>query len=60
MKTGTRRTREQRTKHLQKLIQQEVSFFNGWHVSEESERKACTRAAEKIVAYLARTICPQI
>lgn len=34
------------------LIQGEVGFFNGWKVSEETERETCEKAAQKISRYL--------
>jgi hypothetical protein len=40
--------------HLTKLIEQEVSFFNGWHASERNVAKACEKAAKKILRYLGR------
>lgn len=39
-------------KHMADLIQGEVGFFNGWKVSEETEREACEKAAQKISRYL--------
>ena len=33
-------------------IESEVSFFNGWSVSEEAQREACEKAARKAVRYL--------
>jgi hypothetical protein len=38
--------------HVSKLIQREVSYFNGWHVSEETLVKNCDEAARKILRYL--------
>ena len=38
--------------HCTKIIRGEVGYFNGWSVSEESEKKACEKAAAKILKYL--------
>lgn len=39
-------------KHCVKLIREEVSFFNGWWVSEKVESESCEKAAKKIFKYL--------
>jgi len=39
-------------KHLAKLIEREVSFFNGWSVSEQRMREACDKAVTNILRYL--------
>jgi len=44
--------RKTRVQYFANLIQREVSFFNGWYVSERAEREACEAAARKIVRYL--------
>jgi hypothetical protein len=41
-------------KHIAELIRREVSFFNGWAIPDSSARKACEKATEKILKYLAR------
>ena len=41
-------------KHIRRLIVAEVSFFNGWSVSEENMQGACQKAADKILRYLGR------
>lgn len=46
--------REPNFAHIAKLIRREVSYFNGWSVSEESVDMACRTAALKILRYLAR------
>lgn len=33
-------------------IESQVSFFNGWAVSEKTQREACEKAARKAVRYL--------
>lgn len=32
------------------MIEQRVSFFNGWYVSEDQVREACEEAAKAIIA----------
>lgn len=39
-------------KHIAKLIRREVSYFNGWSVSEESVQAACDKATTKVLRYL--------
>jgi hypothetical protein len=39
-------------KRITQIIEREVSFFNGWSVSEEYVRKACDKATTKILRYL--------
>ncbi len=39
-------------KHTADLIQAEVSWFNGWVVSDIAMRKSCEKAARKIIRYL--------
>jgi len=41
-------------RHIATLIQKRVSFFNGWGVSVEREREACTAAAKDIIEYAGR------
>jgi hypothetical protein len=41
-------------KHLARLIEEEVGYFNGWLVSEASVQKACELAATRILRYLGR------
>jgi len=38
--------------HIAKLIQSEVSYFNGWSVSQETMEDSCKDAAKKIQRYL--------
>lgn len=44
--------RAQLVKHVTKLIRREVSFFNGWAVSESNVDEACEKAATKVLRYL--------
>ncbi len=48
-------------KHISKLIRNEVSYFNGWSVPEETMNKDCDVAAYKVYRYLEtrliKTIC---
>jgi len=46
--------REPDKKHMTKLIRREVSYFNGWSVSEERVTEACANAVESILRYLKR------
>lgn len=39
-------------KHITRLIRREVSYFNGWWVSDENVDKACEKAAQKVLRYL--------
>ena len=39
-------------RHLVNQIRKEVSFFNGWRVSEDREREACEKAADRAIRYL--------
>lgn len=39
--------------HITRLIRKEVSFFNGWSVSEDRVESACFKAACKVEKYLA-------
>ena len=43
-------------KHCTKLIQSEISFMNGWRISEHGEKEACKKAAEKVIKYLKKKI----
>ena len=38
--------------HITKLIMSEVSYFNGWSVSQEDMAQDCWKAACKIEQYL--------
>lgn len=38
-------------RHLVNQIRKEVSFFNGWGVSEDREREACEKAADNAIRY---------
>jgi len=40
--------------HIAKLIMAEVSYFNGWRVSEDSMESSCFKAACKVSNYLDR------
>lgn len=40
--------------HITKLIVEQVEFFNGWKVSEDSVESACWKAACRIENYLKR------
>jgi hypothetical protein len=40
--------------HIRKIIQREVSWFNGWQASNASEEESCDLAAQKILRYLRR------
>jgi hypothetical protein len=40
------------SKHIRKLIKEEVSFFNGWLVEDKRVDDACQRAAVRILRYL--------
>lgn len=48
------RIRKRKLATISKLIEKEVSYFNGWAVSEESMRDNCSKAAENILRYLER------
>ena len=50
MKTLTTKQRD----HIANIIRGEVSYFNGWSVSEDSVDSSCFRAACKIELYLKR------
>jgi len=41
-------------KHLSRLIEDQVSWFNGWQVSNEAMQKTCQKAANRILRYLGR------
>lgn len=41
-------------KHIAELIEGQVSYFNGWAVSDETMERDCRDAAEDILAYLKR------
>lgn len=43
---------ERQLAHIAKLIRREVSYFNGWSVSEMQVQSACDKAARKILHYL--------
>lgn len=43
-------------KHLTDIIEKEVSFFNGWAVTQEDQRKICEKAAKKARRYLERKL----
>lgn len=36
------------------IIQRQVSYFNGWRVSKETERRDCEKAAYRIMRSLRR------
>jgi hypothetical protein len=40
------------TKHLTKIIESEVSWFNGWSATESAVHKSCQKATVKILRYL--------
>jgi len=40
--------------HIAKLIESEVSYFNGWSVTEGQMKNDCMVAAQKIEKYLNR------
>ncbi len=44
-------------KHLRRIIEREVAWFNGWAVREESMQESCQKAADKILRYLGRKSC---
>ena len=44
-------TTDQR-KHIARLIESEVGYFNGWSVSIETMEKDCEQAARKVEQYL--------
>lgn len=46
------KTQIQLINHLTKIIQREVGYFNGWHVSDEAEKESCEKAAAKVLKYL--------
>ena len=50
----TKRRNTDRIEHAAKLISQEVSFFNGWWVDEDTKQKACEDAARKVIKYMER------
>ena len=39
-------------KHITKIIESEVSWFNGWATSESSMHESCQKATKKILRYL--------
>jgi hypothetical protein len=39
-------------KQIAKIIEKQISFFNGWRVEEETVRTACDIAAVLILWYL--------
>jgi hypothetical protein len=41
-------------KYAAKLIRDEVSYFNGWGVSEEAVQESCEKALKKVERYLER------
>ena len=43
-------------RHCADLIQKEVGYFNGWSVSQDTEREACEIAAKKVERYLRRKL----
>jgi len=45
---------ERMAKHINDMILREVSYFNGWSVSEEQMNKDCMRAASNVVKYVER------
>ena len=42
-------------KHIATLVEKEVAYFNGWHVSHEAMEGDCKKAAENIFRYLRRS-----
>ena len=40
--------------HCARLIQKEVSYFNGWAITEAEEERACRKAAVRVIRYLRR------
>lgn len=38
--------------YIASLIEEEVSFFNGWSVTKETQREACEKAAERVLRYI--------
>lgn len=46
----------QELKRIADIIQSNVGYFNGWSVSEESERGACEDAAREIEKYVENKI----
>jgi len=49
---------ERTVKHITKLIINEVSYFNGWSVPQETMEADCKKAADKISKYLSRKTWP--
>lgn len=45
---------EQELNHVTKLIMKEVSYFNGWSVSQEQMEEDCEAAAKAVRKYLRR------
>ena len=44
--------------HIAKLIEKEVSYFNGWSVPQEIMESDCKKAADKIAKYLDTKLNP--
>lgn len=44
--------KEMNEKHIANLIRDEVSWFNGWAVTQEEMEDSCKKAAYKVCAYL--------
>lgn len=47
---------EKEMKHISKLIKSEISYFNGWSVSDKALDDACSAASKKINKYLSKKI----
>ena len=47
---------ENEREHLIDIIEREVSFFNGWAVTQETQRNACEKAATKARRYLEKKL----
>lgn len=47
---------EREKKHIAKLIGKEVSYFNGWSVTQEQMEADIMKAAEKISKYVDKKI----
>jgi hypothetical protein len=52
---GLVKLKPRQIKHLARIIQSEVGYFNGWAVSQERETEDCLEAAKRIAEYLKKT-----
>jgi hypothetical protein len=48
------RVDEREIAHMRRLIRAEVSYFNGWQVSDKAVDEACEKAAKKLLSYMWR------